>query len=95
MNESIIFEVIKDIVLVVGVWLLGRYSDARIQNYIRGDTDRQLEGLRHANAELIEALRAGEQRRATEFGLYARQRHRAYARVYRRYKIAATALAIC
>lgn len=55
----------------------------------RHELNTLLDDRRQEGSKLLEAVRAAEDRRTTEFGLFARERHRAYANVFRKYRVAA------
>jgi len=60
---------------------------------LKNHFDRSLEALSAENRSHLAAIEAGHQRLVHESGLYARERHRAYARVYRKMRVATDAYA--
>ena len=81
--------VLESGIVIVGIPLVALYSKERVKNVAREVTDRALADHRHEHEKRLEAIRAEHSRLAEQFTLYERQRHRAYARVFRRYRIAA------
>ena len=55
---------------------------------LKNHFDRKLEAFNAENRTRLAAVEAGHQRLVHESGLYAREKHRAYARVYRKMRIA-------
>lgn len=60
---------------------------------LKNHFDRRLEALSAENRSRLAAIEAGHQRLVHESGLYAREKHRAYARVYRKMRVATDAYA--
>jgi hypothetical protein len=95
-----ILDAVLLVVLVIGAPISWLYLKERTKNIAREasekalsdyklDQEKVLQDYKHDRDKVLEAVRAAEQRRGTEFGLFARERHRAYAKVYRRYRLAA------
>jgi len=80
---------IETVALLIGVPLLLLYLRERVKNLAREASERVIAGHRHELAEVLEASKAELRRRGEESNLYARERHRAYPQIYRRYRIAA------
>jgi len=91
-----------EIILAIGMPASWLFVMERVKNIARGITDRAIVNHKHENDKLLEdhkdelerlrqQLIADEERRSEEFSLYARERYRSYANVYRRYRIAADA----
>ena len=74
--------------LVVGVPLLWLYVKERVTNLAREASDRALADYRHSHERSLAATNAEHQRRVHESSLYAREKHRAYAELYRRVRTA-------
>ena len=73
-----------EMALFLGACLGAVYLTAKMKAFIRAETDRAL-------ATLVEAVQASDRRQTDALGLFTRERHRAYPRVYRQYRIAGDA----
>jgi hypothetical protein len=72
-------------------WLV-LYGKAWAQRAVEEPAKHALEELKQEHVRQLESVKAEHALRATEFGLFAREKHRAYARVFRKYRIACDAL---
>lgn len=89
-----------EVALYLGAWVGALFLTSKIKQFVRAETDRGLAARKHETDKLLEdykregekileSVRAEHRGRSDEIGLFARERHRAYPRVYRRYRIAA------
>ena len=90
------------IALFLGACLGALYLTAKIQTFVRAETerglaarkletDRLLEDYKREGEKLLEAIQAEHRRQSDELGLFTRERYRAYPRVYRQYRNAGDA----
>lgn len=89
MTFTEILIVIQTVVLVGAPPAVVFYGKEKLKNLLREEADRRLADYRHEHEKQLEEIRADNSRQSEQFSLYERERHRAYARVFRRYRIAA------
>lgn len=68
--------------VVFGMPLGFLYFNERVKNIAREPSEKLLADYRHGHEQILAALKADNQRRAEEFGLFKRRQHAVYPKLY-------------